>query len=139
MSCIPDRGWLVAVNFLRSSIDAEQEANPETHDLVGEQKEDRSDEHHNEHHDRGHGGFLARRPGNLLSLGPHFLQELKRIDLRHACLIQQPSPPRLFRRRTDLPDLSGDTFAAEVRYRAADDARYLLPAGRGVKGRGISS
>ena len=54
------------------------------HDLIGEQEEDRGDDHHHEHHHGGDGRLLARRPGDLLRLGAHFLQELERTDLRHG-------------------------------------------------------
>ena len=41
------------------------------------------DRDHDEHHGGGDHGLAPRRPGDLVGLGAHLLQELERTDLRH--------------------------------------------------------
>src|ERR1700728_2888154 len=65
-------------------VDAKKEANAVAHDLIRDQKENRGDKDHHEHHHGGDSRLLARRPRDLLRLGPHFLQELEWVDLRHG-------------------------------------------------------
>src|SRR6516164_607222 len=100
----------VAANRLR--VDAEQKADAEPHDLIGEQEENRGDEDHHEHHHGGDGRLLARRPGDLLSLSPHFLQELEQIELRHDQLSVFGSPngysPPAFQEETATAVLFGE-------------------------------
>src|SRR6516162_9345844 len=115
----------VAANRLR--VDAEQKADAEPHDLIGEQEENRRDEDHHEHHHGGDGRLLARRPGDLLRLSPHFLQELEWVDLRHVQRLvfgslNRYSPPA-FQEETATAVLFWGMFAAEVRYRAAGDEK----------------
>src|ERR1700730_17830205 len=87
----------------RLGADAEQKTDAVPHDLIGDQEENRGDDDHHEHHHGGDGRLLARRPGDLLRLGPHFLQELEWVELCHVqqlvpgSLNKYPRPP--FRRR----------------------------------------
>src|SRR5215467_12931436 len=67
-----------------TAADAENERHDETHDLVRQQEEDRRDRDHHEDHRGGDGGLAPGRPGDLLGLGAHLLQELERTDLRHS-------------------------------------------------------
>ena len=64
-------------------VNAEQVADAEPHDLIRDQEENGGENDHHEHHHGGDGCLLTRWPSNLLRFGPHFLQELKWIDLRH--------------------------------------------------------
>jgi hypothetical protein len=64
-------------------VDAEQVADAEPHDLIRHQEENGGENDHHEHHHGGDGCLLARWPSDLLRFGPHFLQELKWIDLHH--------------------------------------------------------
>ena len=121
----------------RLGADAEQETDAVPHDLIGDQEENRGDEDHHEHHHGGDGRLLARRPGDLLRLGPHFLQELEWVELCHVQqlvlgslkrvrgTLNKYSPPA-FQEETNLGPFWG-TFAAEVRHRAAGDGSFLLP------------
>src|SRR5580700_1608504 len=115
-----------------STVDAEQEADGDPHHLIRQQKEDRRDDHHDEYHDGGHGGLLARRPRDLLRLGAHFLQELEGTEFCHSSYQIGISRPTL-RTRPATPFLLGKMLAAEIRYRAAGDGSFLLPAGHSVK------
>ena len=106
---------------------------PNAHDLIGEQEENRRDEDHHEHHHSGDGRLLARRPGDLLPLGPHFLQELEWVDLRHGSTVGIWLPNKSFPTRLSGGDRNSrpfwGMFAAEVRHRAAGDreASYCQP------------
>src|SRR4029077_14707144 len=61
---------------------AENEGHEHAHDLVRDQKEHGGNGDHHKHHGGGDGGLAPARPGDLLSLGAHLLQELERTDLR---------------------------------------------------------
>src|SRR6185295_5656443 len=58
-----------------SAADAEHERDGKANELIGEQEEDRRERREDEHHRGGDAGFLARRPGDLVGLLTHFLQE----------------------------------------------------------------
>src|SRR6266487_4689452 len=70
-----------------STTGAENEGHEHTHELVGHQEEYGGDGHHYEYHGSGDGGLAPARPGDLLRLGAHLLQELKRTDLRHRAYL----------------------------------------------------
>src|SRR5262249_20561226 len=70
-----------------STADAENEGHEHTHDLVGHQEEYGGDGHHYEYHGSGDGGLAPTRPRDLLRLGAHLLQELRRTDLPHRAYL----------------------------------------------------
>src|SRR6266540_3770637 len=70
-----------------STTGAENEGHEHTHELVGHQEEYGGDGHHYEYHGSGDGGLAPARPRDLLRLGAHLLQELKRTDLRHRAYL----------------------------------------------------
>src|SRR5262245_38015886 len=76
-----------------STADAENEGHDHTHDLVGHEEEYGGDGHHDEYHGGGDGGLAPARPRDLLRLGAHLLQELKRTDLRHIAYLIASLPP----------------------------------------------
>src|SRR6202035_5069315 len=70
-----------SVQFRRlPSVYAEQKGDEITDNLIRGEKEDRSKCHHHEHHDGGDGGLTAGRPGDLVGLRAHFLQEFERAE-----------------------------------------------------------
>ena len=67
----------------RLAGDPEDESDDDANDLIGDQKQNRCQRHHDEHHDGGDQRLAPRRPGDLVGLGAHLLEELERADLRH--------------------------------------------------------
>src|SRR5262249_13262212 len=97
-----------------STADAENEGHEHTHDLVGHQEEYGGDGHHYEYHGSGDGGLAPTRPRDLLRLGAHLLQELKRTDLRHRAYLP-PSRAAAHNplRCLDLADRAGLRLAGD--------------------------
>src|SRR5439155_20975995 len=63
-----------------SSVNAEQEGDDKTDELIRGEEEDRSQRNHHEHHDGGDRRLAAGRPGDLRGLRAHFLQEFERAE-----------------------------------------------------------
>src|SRR6185437_7379740 len=96
------------------------------------EEEHRGNRHHDEHHDGGDGGLLAGRPGDLLALGAHFLQELERTDFRHGFgQIGIPSPT--FKDETDRRILLGESSSRKSVAGPLTMAASLLPVAQTVK------
>jgi len=73
---------------------ADDRFHDQTHELVGDQEEDGRQSGHDEDHHGGDQRLAPRRPSDLLALGTHLLQKLRRAGFCHATS-HRDSPPNL--------------------------------------------